>query len=132
MTQTIISDPANLAEVRHSIEDFSQQCGFTTEAVGEIGLVVNEAIANIIRHAYGNATDRPIKLTADYSGDTLRIVLRDWGSGRDPSNCCGNDNPLKPGGVGLSCLRKLMDDVRFEPQPDGMELTLIRKNTASA
>jgi len=130
MTQTIASDPANLADVRHAIEALARECGFGTEAIGEIGLVVNEAMANIIRHAYGNAPDRPIKISADYSGDTLRIVLRDWGNGRDPSDCCGNDDPLKPGGVGLNCLRTLMDDVRFEPQPDGMELTLVRKNTA--
>ena len=34
--------------------------------------------------------------------------------------------PLKPGGVGLICMRQMMDDVQFQKQPDGMILTMSR------
>src|SRR4051812_49335945 len=56
----ITSDPANLAPVREAVEDLCERRGFDEIAVGEIGLCVNEALANVMRHAYDNATDRPI------------------------------------------------------------------------
>ena len=58
----ITSDPANLAAARKAVEALCRTVGFDDTAIGEIGLCVNEALANVIRHAYGNATDRPIEL----------------------------------------------------------------------
>src|SRR5437016_2067595 len=75
------SDPANLAGVRKAIEAFAADLGFDEKAVAEIGLCVNEAMANVIRHAYGNQTDRPMHITA--SGEPVQaitITLRDWGN----------------------------------------------------
>ena len=36
-------------------------------------------------------------------------------------------DPMCPGGLGLICLRQLLDVVKFDPQPDGMRLTLVKK-----
>ncbi len=123
----ITSDPARLAPVRRAVEAFSTACGFDDKAMGDIGLSVNEAVANIIRHAYGGQLDRPLKLDAKFAGVDLEIKIRDWGNGKDPSNVPPKQDLLTPGGLGLPCLRSLMDEVIFEPQPDGMLLTLRRK-----
>src|SRR4051794_10972228 len=58
----ITSDPANLAPVRRAVEQFCREHRFNEAAVNEIGLVVNEAMANVIRHAYAGAVDRPIEV----------------------------------------------------------------------
>ncbi|HWE03664.1 MAG TPA: ATP-binding protein [Tepidisphaeraceae bacterium] len=123
----ITSDPACLKPVRHAVEAFCQSCGFDDKSTGEIGLVVNEAIANVTRHAYGGATDRPVQLRARYDDNVIEISLRDWGSGHDPSRCPPKKDPMVPGGLGMVCLRQLMDEMRFVPQPDGMLLTMKRK-----
>jgi anti-sigma regulatory factor (Ser/Thr protein kinase) len=123
----ITSDPANLAPVRHELETFCAACGFDEKSRGEIVLVVNEALANITRHAYGGAEDGPIELNASFADGSLRIMIRDWGTGQLPPRHLRPRDPLKPGGVGLVCLRELMDDVNFSPQPDGMLLTLERR-----
>ena len=123
----ITSDPANLADVRHAVEEFCTACGFGYLPRGEIVLCVNEAMANITRHAYHGATDRPIQLDAEFSDGTVRIRLRDWGCGEAPPSWLPPKDPLQPGGVGMVCLRRLMDSVRYEPQPDGMLLILERK-----
>jgi len=34
---------------------------------------------------------------------------------------------MMPGGLGMVCLRQLLDEVVFTPQPDGMLLTMVRK-----
>ena len=123
------SHPANLAPVRKAIETFASDSGFDEKSVAEIGLVVNEAMANVIRHAYGNRTDRPIQVTASADGRQIAITLRDWGSGIDPSTLPHRPHdPNTPGGVGLICLRQWMDEVTYAPQPDGGILaTLIRQ-----
>jgi serine/threonine-protein kinase RsbW len=122
-----ISDPARLAPTRRAIEAFCAACGFDEKAVADVGLVVNEAMANVIRHAYGGKTDRPLKVDAEFEGDQLEIKIRDWGNGKDPSLTPPKQDLLTPGGLGLHCLRSLMDEVVFHPQPDGMLLTLRRK-----
>jgi serine/threonine-protein kinase RsbW len=96
--------------------------------VAEIGLCVNEALANIIRHAYDGRTDRPIHLGATATPRELAITIRDWGNGIDPSRLpCRAYDPLEPGGVGMICLSRWMDEVAYSPQPDGMLTTLKRK-----
>jgi serine/threonine-protein kinase RsbW len=127
LQQTITSDPSHLASVRHAVETFCAECGYAKAACDEIGLCVNEAMANIIRHAYAGKTDRPIELKVTFADDIVQISLRDWGTGKDPSNCKSTRDPLQPGGLGMLCLRKMMDEVRFTPQPDGMLLTMSRR-----
>lgn len=125
------SDPANLASVRKAIEAFAAAHGFGERAVAEVGLCVNEAMANVIRHAYGGSHDRPIEMSAsiDDNGGALVITMRDWGNGVNPSSQPPRQrDPLEPGGVGLICLKQWMDHVAYAPQPDGgMLTTMIRR-----
>ena len=121
------SNPAALATVRKKIEEFSIQSGLDTPASEEVGLVVNEALANVIRHAYAGATDKPVQTTVEKHEDGVKIQIRDWGNGINPQNCPRRPHdPLTPGGLGLICMGQLMEQVKFEPQGDGMLLTLTR------
>src|SRR5882757_824688 len=116
----ITSDPGYIAPVRSAVEALSTEAGFDQKAVGEIGLVVNEAIANIIRHAYDSANDQPIELTAKLENDGITITIRDWGSGKHPmppDKPLPEKDPLMPGGLGLICMKSLMTEVLFTPQP---------------
>jgi anti-sigma regulatory factor (Ser/Thr protein kinase) len=127
-TLRIESHPANLAGVRRQIEVFGQICGFDETSRGQIVLCVNEALANVMRHAYGGATDRPIAIDAEEADGGMRIRIRDWGSGTDPGKLpFRRHDPLTPGGLGLICLRELMDEIVFTPQADGMLLTMTRQ-----
>lgn len=122
------SDPALVAPARRCAEAFARRCGCDEGVCAEVGLVVNEALANVIRHAYGGRTDGPVRLAMSVEGPEIQFRLRDWGCGADPSKATrpGHD-PLEPGGLGLICLQTLMDRVVFEPQPDGMLLILTRR-----
>lgn len=122
------SDPANLAAARRAVEAFCEKAGFGERASGQVGMCVNEAVANVMRHAYDGATDRPILLRVECQGDQLRVSIRDWGNGVNPLELPRRRrDPLRPGGVGLICLRQLMDEVVFERQSDGMLLTMTRQ-----
>ena len=120
----VTSDPANLATVRRACEQFCLDCGLDATAAGEVGLCVNEAMANVTRHAYGGATDRPVAVSGWCDRGTVHITIRDWGTGVVPPPPVYD--PKTPGGLGMVCLRKLMDECVYTPQPDGMLLTLSR------
>ena len=133
----VTSHPADLAPVRKAIESFAASHRFDEKSVAEIGLVVNEAIANIIRHAYRGKQDRPVHVVAavdERDGGTIVITLRDWGSGVDPTTLPKREyDPLEPGGVGLMCLQQWMDKVTYAAQPDGgMLTTLVRSRNRAA
>lgn len=123
------SDTAELAPVRRQIESFCHSVGFDDRAIGEIGLCVNEAMANIIRHAYSNEPGHPIEITATVADGTFVVSLRDWGTGGKPASMPQvKADPMKPGGLGLICLGRLMDKVAFTPQNPGMLLEMFRKH----
>ena len=127
----VTSHPSHLATVRKAVESFADASAFDARAVAEIGLCVNEAIANIIRHAYGGNPSRPVHLAAqieDRDGGRIVITLRDWGNGIDPTSLPHRAyDPLEPGGVGLICLQQWMDNVTYTPQPGGGMLTTLMR-----
>jgi serine/threonine-protein kinase RsbW len=125
---TISSDPEQLAPVRHAVEKLASDLGFDSDAIAKIGLCVNEALANVIRHAYHGSTDQPMQINAEPTNVGLKIIIRDWGDGVNPDTLPPKPHdPLKPGGLGLICMREMMDEVIFEPQDKGMQLTMNKK-----
>ena len=141
----VTSDPANLAPVRRACEAFCRRLGLDEGAVGDVGLCVNEAMANVTRHAYGGATDRPVSVTAEAvdargsvvpggnpAARAVRVVMRDWGNGVNPLSLPPKPpDPLEPGGLGMVCLRQLIDELAFEPQRDGMRLVMVKRKKSS-
>ena len=126
------SNPSHLARMRKLIEQFSGESGLDTAACDEIGLVVNEALANVIRHAYDNAKDRPIEMTAEPLHPGVKITIRDWGNGVNPAKAMQKEkDPMVPGGLGLICIRQLMGDMQFFPQDEGMLLVMTRTTSGS-
>ena len=115
---------------REAVERLCRAAGFDDKAVGEVGLCVNEAHANVIRHAYDNAADKPIEIHATFDGTQVIVTIRDWGNGVNPAELPPEKHdPMTPGGLGLVCMEKMLDEARFEPQPDGMLLTLKRRRS---
>ena len=130
------SHPSVLRPVRLELEEFGRAAGLSCEQCDRIGLALNEALANVMRHGYGGAMDRPIIVIFERRGDgagaELEIQIRDWAKPFDPAKLPGDPPPpdpdtVKPGGLGLLCMRRLMDQVVFTPQPDGMLLTMVKK-----
>ncbi|CAN5628512.1 anti-sigma regulatory factor [soil metagenome] len=128
LTINLSTDPTLLGSARTAIEKLCATHKFDAKSCEEIGLVVNEALANVIRHAYANVGDKPIQIDVAVQDGELTIRMRDWGKGIDPEKAtAGPKDPLTPGGLGLICMRQMMDSIVFEPQSDGMLLTMKRK-----
>jgi serine/threonine-protein kinase RsbW len=128
MNVTIPSDPGRIAEVRKTVEQVATASGLGEQAVAEVGLCVNEALANVIRHAYRGVKDRPILVCAYCQDQMLVVTIRDWGNGVNPATLPPKPfDPLEPGGLGLICLRRMMNEVTYVPQGDGGGMLLVMK-----
>ena len=129
---SILSSPANLPAVRATVEEVCRNVGFDPDAVGDIVLSVDEALTNIIRHAYRGAEDQPIDVRLTPIGDrrpnAIEICLADRGRHMDPARIKPRElGRVRPGGLGVHIITKCMDEVRYEArQGGGTLLTMVK------
>lgn len=99
--------------------------GFSEDAAFQIELSCDEAVTNIIEHAYEGESKGKIKASFNFDGSALTITLQDNGRSFDPSDVATpkipdeSQTPTAPnfdvqiGGLGLHFMRTLMDEVRY-------------------
>ena len=121
--------------VRAAVEKICDMSGFDSGTAGQIVLSVDEALANIIRHAYDNAEDQPIEISIQVTGSApervLRIRLRDYGKQVDPARIRSRDlEDVRPGGLGVHIIQECMDSMEYSPaEGGGTVLTLTKAVT---
>jgi serine/threonine-protein kinase RsbW len=114
----ILSDPQFLCVVRGAIEPLTEIAGFSPPECRAVTRAVDEAMANVIRHAYGNRPGEPIEVTCRLLENNvegklqkcLEIVMWDDGVPFDKEKV--KERPLdevRPGGLGLHFIRDSMD-----------------------
>jgi serine/threonine-protein kinase RsbW len=122
-----------LDEIREFVGGVARQGGFSDKDVYNIQLATDEAASNMIEHSYENIQDGVIDLSCGMESDQIRIVLIDYGEPFDPSAIPLPDlkadlSDRKIGGLGIFLMRKLMDEVHYEPRPDKSNvLTMIKR-----
>ncbi|MFQ5584292.1 MAG: ATP-binding protein [Calditrichia bacterium] len=122
------SDPKYLKIARGSIAYLCNFCGFSKEERDTIVLAVDEAMTNIIKHAYGNDKNKPIIIKCRILRDRLEIILRDFGKKADPRNIKSrNLQDVRPGGLGVHFIQSSMDSVVYDNSlKEGNRLTLLK------
>jgi anti-sigma regulatory factor (Ser/Thr protein kinase) len=122
-----------LDEIREFVGDIARIGGFGDKDVYNIQLATDEAASNIIEHAYEGVSDGVLDLSCGIEGEAIRIVLIDYGEPFDPSAIPMPDlkadlSDRKIGGLGIFLMRKLMDEVHYEPRDDKSNvLTMIKR-----
>ena len=129
------SDPAMLCVVRNALGELAAKFGFSETDCRAVVLAVDEALTNIIRHAYLGDSERPIEASFrrihlpgnDKSRDALEIVLEDRGARVNPKKLCGRElEDVRPGGLGLHFIRESMDTVEFSRRWGRNQLRLVK------
>lgn len=129
------SDPEMLCVVRGALSQLGEKLGLAEGDCRAVVLAVDEGLTNIIRHAYGGDTDKPIEVmfrriqAAGDGGmhDALEIVLEDHGATVDRAKLCGRPlEEVRPGGLGLHFIRQSMDKVEFCRNRDRNQLRLVK------
>ena len=132
---SIVSVPAHLPVVRSAVERLCELMGFAEQDRGGIVLSVDEALTNVIKHAYHGDDDKPIEIvlrpTESAGQAALSIEVRDWGDVAEPAQIKSRDlEDVRPGGLGVHIMSSCMDEVTYTPAPDaGTVLTMLKKLT---
>jgi anti-sigma regulatory factor (Ser/Thr protein kinase) len=122
------SDPRYLPVVRGVIGPLAEAIGWDESESRAITLAVDEALANVIRHAYHSRADGLIELECRESADGLEISLLDNGDAPDRSKICAREMGCdQPGGLGTHIIKKVMDSVSYEESPEGNRFVACKR-----
>jgi serine/threonine-protein kinase RsbW len=128
----------SLEPIRVATDQAATACGLNEMDSYETQLAVDEACTNIIEHAYGREWMGEIECRWRCHPDGLQVTLLDDGRPFDPHNIPPPDlnaglDERTPGGLGLVFIRRLMDQVEYQPllpdDPTGKRncLTLFKR-----
>ncbi len=114
------SDARYLCVVRGAIAPLTSVMGWDEAECRNITLALDEAVSNVIRHAYHNRPDGVIELECRQCEDGLEITLLDQGDAPDRSKICARELGCdQPGGLGTHIIKKVMDTVSYQVSPEG-------------
>lgn len=124
----IPSDPNNLITVEEFVNYFSKVIHINEEKMSGLMLSVTEATTNAIIHANKCDINKTVSIDVTLEDSTLKIVVKDQGSGFDPDKVPDPtmpENLLKDSGRGLYLMKVYMDELRYNVTPEGTETILI-------
>jgi anti-sigma regulatory factor (Ser/Thr protein kinase) len=133
---TIFSLPTHLAVVRGAVEGLCRSIGFDDECITQVVMSVDEALSNVIRHAFAGAEGEPIEIELDWTEAQagVRISIRDrgpapWGRAVEPGAFVPRGpGEMRPGGLGLHIMTECMDCLEYRPaEGGGTVLTMIKR-----
>jgi anti-sigma regulatory factor (Ser/Thr protein kinase) len=122
------SEARYLRIVRATVAQLAALVGWNETESRCITMAVDEALANVIRHAYHGRSDARIELHCRVSEDQLEIRIRDTGDPPDRSKICAREASCdRIGGLGTHIIRDVMDIVSYESGQDGNWFTAIKR-----
>jgi len=131
---TLLSRNELIREIREKLKEFAGKKGFDDDEIFDMQLAVNEALANIIEHAYAGY-DRgkiEIKINSDEKGGVV-ISIRDYGNKCDPEVLKPRDlDVLEEGGLGIFLINNLMDEVEYDHSPEDGTILKLKKYKKSS
>jgi serine/threonine-protein kinase RsbW len=122
----------NLQIIRSYVDQAGERLGVSESVLGDLRLVVDEAVTNVIIHGYGDL-EGIVELHMEGDGDAVIIRIRDQAKTFDAShiNAPQLDTALKDrpfGGMGLFLIKKMTDEAEFLPLPGGgNEIRLVKR-----
>jgi phosphoserine phosphatase RsbU/P len=117
---SIACDAEYLRLVRQTVDEQLKRLQISAEMRQRLVLAIDEATANVIRHAYKGDPDGRMSLDVWRCGGELHFVLRDWAEPVDSSCIKPRDlNQCRPGGLGINLIDMVMDQWRFESPDEG-------------
>jgi len=128
-----ISFPAKadyLLLARLVLSGIARDVDVSDELLADLKLAVTEACGNSVRHAYPDAAG-DVTVAYALEGETLVMVVEDRGIGVAASKELPGRSELD-GGMGMSIIGTIVDDVAVEPGADGRGTVVrMRKRLAN-
>jgi serine/threonine-protein kinase RsbW len=130
-TLTLPAATRSLADVRRFVAERAQEAHMERAAVEQIKLAVDEACANVVKHAYAGADDATFDVDVDVTGERFEVRIRDRGAAFDRSayqqpNLARSIQKRRRGGLGVHLMQRLMDSVEYRTSPAGNEVRMVK------
>lgn len=125
---------SNIRLVESFILDINDALDLESSILDRIMISITEVVNNGIIHGNQSDPTKQVHLSCACYDDHIDFVIRDEGQGFSPDDIpdpLDEKNLLKEGGRGVLIIRSMMDDVRFHPTQDGMEVHLSISRTES-
>ena len=111
------------------VELMSQRAGLSGKETNRMVLAADELFANISQHGY-HGKEGSIEMETEYDGSSLRFEFRDYAPplmNEDTLHGPATDiSQIRPGGLGLSLIYAIMDEVRHQTLNDGNRWSLTK------
>jgi anti-sigma regulatory factor (Ser/Thr protein kinase) len=123
------ADAAMLARTRWALHGYMEELGASEETTGDVILALDEACANVVRHAFPEG-EGSFRLTAHLSPSEILMEVEDDGVGFNPFEVTAlGVEPEATSGRGLRIIRQVMTSVDVEsPMPHGGTRLRMRKD----
>jgi serine/threonine-protein kinase RsbW len=131
----LTSNPEILSVVRSAVTSLAMNEGLPDADSRALTRAVDEALANVIRHAYANRPGQPIELlcrrvnerTKEKRGPALEIVMIDHGPAANCKSFCGRPlDEVRPGGLGMHFIQSGADVVQYSRHLRKNRLRLVK------
>jgi anti-sigma regulatory factor (Ser/Thr protein kinase) len=129
------SNPEALCLVRAAVERAAEVLHFQDSDTRAIVRSVDEALANVVRHAYGGKPGLPIEMSCyklpggeqKSAQGGMEILLVDKGVPVKPAALKSRPlDEVRPGGLGLHFIRESMDEVEFSRKKGKNLLRMVK------
>ena len=134
---SVEADLGNLKKVRSFISETGKSLGANDDSVGDMCLVVDEAVTNVILHGY-DGRQGTVQVIVESEDGALVITIRDQAKAFNPDEVEAphlEESLIERdyGGMGVFLINKLTDAAEFRQLPGGgNELRLVKKGVIDA
>lgn len=115
-----------LVSVRATVRDVLNDLDCSEKFVESTVLAVDEAVCNVIRHAYPEGDQGDVVLEIERSPEVLLVRVTDFAEPLDAKAIRTRDlDEVRPGGLGVFLMRQIMDKVEYSAPATGGGNVLI-------
>jgi serine/threonine-protein kinase RsbW len=110
----------------------SMVAGMDDATAAKISIAVDEAVTNVIVHAYAGEGNHEVDIEVRFLPQSLEVHIHHTGRGIRPNEVVLPDpreyvkHPRK-GGLGLLLMSRFMDEIRFTETREGSECCMIKR-----
>jgi serine/threonine-protein kinase RsbW len=133
--EDVLELDSSLAELSRAwpwAEGLADRHRLSDETRYAIQLCLEEALANVVLHGYGNQPGHPIVIRSSLTDGWLLLAIEDEAATFapvEPASASEVREPaslesIQPGGNGIKLMRKFAGSVKYEPVPKGNRLVL--------
>jgi anti-anti-sigma factor len=131
------SDVNILAQLRGFAVGLLKERGFEDGVVDDVELALEEALCNVVEHAYAYDPTQTIALRIILEKDSVSVLVRDTGKAFNPQDLPKLDLNAHlrgghAGGLGRYLMETLMDYIDYRSSPEGNTLLMEKKTKKTA